>query len=406
MSDALRRLTTDPIWVPAGDAAIVGFAAGAVGRSSAPPTGLVAAYVDINGNGIDDTCETGDIVADPDAAAADDEAVDLDGDGTISVSEAAQSDRIGGVNCNHGGYVSWVAHGSCEIPRPRLPSRRSSPVTPRRTRRTRPAPDPPHAMRPPTSPPRKSPPTRPSRPPTRRVSRYHRRTAIRRWTSRRTGMASGYRPSPSRMPSGARTATTVAPSARPPRRTTKPPRQLVTLPRPSERQRGTPPSSRASRARGSPSTRRPPTRTPPRDDGAIPQAPSFRVYALTTTHPPARPTEESVDPFLPRAYATGTSQAPIVNGVPDTCNRPDRGPTRGPGPSDRRSVASTARAVHRSPPPSRASPRIRDASGRMIRSGWEETDGDTGRGGGGRRGRRRRGRYLAPWAARCGHPRA
>jgi hypothetical protein len=92
---------------------IVGFAAGAVGRSGASPTGLVAAYVDVNGNGIDDTCETGDIVADPDAAAAEDAAVDLDGDGTISVSEAAQSGRIGGANCNHGGYVSWVAQGSC-----------------------------------------------------------------------------------------------------------------------------------------------------------------------------------------------------------------------------------------------------------------------------------------------------
>ena len=121
MSHALRASRLTPIWVLLGTLLIVGFAAGAVGRSSAPPTGLVAAYVDINGNGIDDTCEAGDIVADPDAAAADDEAVDLDGDGTISVSEAAQSDRIGGVNCNHGGYVSWVAHGSCADPTPTPP---------------------------------------------------------------------------------------------------------------------------------------------------------------------------------------------------------------------------------------------------------------------------------------------
>jgi len=121
VSHALRASRLTPIWVLLGTLLIVGFAAGAVGRSSAPPTGLVAAYVDINGNGIDDTCETGDIVADPDAAAADDEAVDLDGDGTISVSEAAQSDRIGGVNCNHGGYVSWVAHGSCADPTPTPP---------------------------------------------------------------------------------------------------------------------------------------------------------------------------------------------------------------------------------------------------------------------------------------------
>jgi len=97
---------------------IVGFAAGAVGRSAASPAGLVAAYVDANGNGVDDSCETGDIVADPVAAGAADAAIDLDGDGTISVPEAAESDRTGGVNCNHGGYVSWVAQGSCADPRP------------------------------------------------------------------------------------------------------------------------------------------------------------------------------------------------------------------------------------------------------------------------------------------------
>ncbi len=113
MLHALRASRLTPIWVLVATLLIVGFAAGAVGRSGASPTGLVAAYVDVNGNGIDDTCETGDIVADPDAAAAEDAAVDLDGDGTISVSEAAQSGRIGGANCNHGGYVSWVAQGSC-----------------------------------------------------------------------------------------------------------------------------------------------------------------------------------------------------------------------------------------------------------------------------------------------------
>jgi hypothetical protein len=102
-----------PIWVLLATLVIVAFAAGRMAQPANVPTGLVAAYVDVNGNGIDDTCETGDIVADPGAAAADDAAVDLDGDGTISVSEAAQSDRIGGKECNHGGYVSWVAHGSC-----------------------------------------------------------------------------------------------------------------------------------------------------------------------------------------------------------------------------------------------------------------------------------------------------
>jgi hypothetical protein len=115
---ALRASRLTPIWVLLATLLIVGFAAGAVGRSDASPTGLVAAYVDVNGNGIDDTCETDAVVADPAAAAAADAAVDLDGDGTISVSEAAQSDRIGGVNCNHGGYVSWVAQGSCADPTP------------------------------------------------------------------------------------------------------------------------------------------------------------------------------------------------------------------------------------------------------------------------------------------------
>jgi hypothetical protein len=68
-----------------------------------------SAFVDTNGNGVDDTCEQA-VVADPAAAAAADAAVDTDGDGTISVPEAAQSDRTGGDNCNHGGYVSGVAN--------------------------------------------------------------------------------------------------------------------------------------------------------------------------------------------------------------------------------------------------------------------------------------------------------
>ena len=69
-------------------------------------------FEDANGNGIDDDCETG-VVADETAAAAADAAVDLNADGTVSVSEAAQSDRTGGTNCNHGGYVSQVAHETC-----------------------------------------------------------------------------------------------------------------------------------------------------------------------------------------------------------------------------------------------------------------------------------------------------
>ena len=72
-----------------------------------------AAFVDTNGNGIADSCEQ-NVVADPTKAAAEQAAVDTNHDGTISVPEAAHSDRIGGKNCNHGGYVSSVANGSAD----------------------------------------------------------------------------------------------------------------------------------------------------------------------------------------------------------------------------------------------------------------------------------------------------
>jgi hypothetical protein len=66
-------------------------------------------FEDLDGNGIDDDCQDV-VVADEAAAAAAEAAADLNADGVISVSEAAQSGRTGGVNCNHGGYVSTVAH--------------------------------------------------------------------------------------------------------------------------------------------------------------------------------------------------------------------------------------------------------------------------------------------------------
>lgn len=80
-----------------------------------PTTTVVdtATFQDLDGNGVDDACQTDPVVADPVAAASAEAAVDLNGDGTISVSEAAQSDRTGGKNCNHGGYVSGVARGTC-----------------------------------------------------------------------------------------------------------------------------------------------------------------------------------------------------------------------------------------------------------------------------------------------------
>jgi hypothetical protein len=66
-------------------------------------------WEDLDGNGIDDDCQ--DVVEANEALAAEAEAAaDLNADGVISTSEAAQSGRIGGTNCNHGGYVSTVAH--------------------------------------------------------------------------------------------------------------------------------------------------------------------------------------------------------------------------------------------------------------------------------------------------------
>jgi hypothetical protein len=78
-----------------------------------PTVPTTQAFVDINGDGIADSCQAGlALVANPAAAAAEEAAVDLNGDGVISVSEAAQSGRIGGTSCNHGGYVSAVANAS------------------------------------------------------------------------------------------------------------------------------------------------------------------------------------------------------------------------------------------------------------------------------------------------------
>ena len=114
---SLRSTRLTPIWVLVVALILAVFAAGQLAQTATGPTGMVAAFVDTNGNDIDDSCEDpGTVVADETAAADAEKAVDLDGDGTISVSEAAQSERIGGTNCNHGGYVSWVAQGSCPDP--------------------------------------------------------------------------------------------------------------------------------------------------------------------------------------------------------------------------------------------------------------------------------------------------
>src|SRR5258706_2162824 len=76
---------------------------------AAPAADTTATFQDLDGNGIDDDCQTA-VVADPVAAASAEIAADLNGDGTISVSEAAQSGRVRGTNCNYGGYATSVSH--------------------------------------------------------------------------------------------------------------------------------------------------------------------------------------------------------------------------------------------------------------------------------------------------------
>jgi hypothetical protein len=96
-------------------ATLVGDGGGSAVLPADPPVGATdttKTFEDIDGNGIDDDCQDLAGVAGPIAAAAALAAADLDHDGTISVSEAAQSGWTGGTNCNHGGYVSGVAHAT------------------------------------------------------------------------------------------------------------------------------------------------------------------------------------------------------------------------------------------------------------------------------------------------------
>jgi hypothetical protein len=90
-------------------ASLVGDSAPTDGTQTTPTvTDTSATFEDLNGDGIDDDCQDA-AVADPTAAEAAVKAADTNGDGTISVSEAAHTDWVGGQNCNHGGYVSGVA---------------------------------------------------------------------------------------------------------------------------------------------------------------------------------------------------------------------------------------------------------------------------------------------------------
>ncbi|HUP55449.1 MAG TPA: hypothetical protein VM408_08075, partial [Methylomirabilota bacterium] len=92
-----------------------GVAMGVTPPDAVPDADTTATFEDVDGNGIDDDCQAETAVEDPAAVTAEQAAVDTDADGVISTTEAAHSARIGGKNCNHGGYVSWIAHqnGDC-----------------------------------------------------------------------------------------------------------------------------------------------------------------------------------------------------------------------------------------------------------------------------------------------------
>jgi len=91
---------------------MTGLAAAATLVDDTTPDTL-STFQDLNGNGIDDDCETA-VEANAEAVTLAMTAVDVNADGVISVTEAAHSGWVGGVNCNHGGYVSTVAHGTAE----------------------------------------------------------------------------------------------------------------------------------------------------------------------------------------------------------------------------------------------------------------------------------------------------
>ena len=107
----VNRLRTG--WL-AGSGALVlvlAFSGAAMGAPLVSDT--TATFEDVDGDGVDDDCQEA-AVENTEAATAAFEAADLNGDGTISVTEAAQSGWTGGTNCNHGGYVSQVAQADDE----------------------------------------------------------------------------------------------------------------------------------------------------------------------------------------------------------------------------------------------------------------------------------------------------
>ena len=84
-------------------------------------------WEDTDGNGIDDDCQT-TVVANGDDETTANTAVDTNLDGVVSTSEAAQSDRVGGTNCNHGGYVSVVANAADDAEEPAAEEEEEAPA--------------------------------------------------------------------------------------------------------------------------------------------------------------------------------------------------------------------------------------------------------------------------------------
>ena len=83
--------STDPVVTP-GDPAV-------------GTTDTTRTFEDVDGNGVDDDCQDLAPVALPDVVAAAFAAVDLNGDGTISTSDAAQSDWVPAWQLSSGGCL-------------------------------------------------------------------------------------------------------------------------------------------------------------------------------------------------------------------------------------------------------------------------------------------------------------
>src|SRR5215207_1028925 len=107
----VNRLRTG--WLAGSGALVLVLAFSGAAMGAPLVTETTAPFEDVNGDGVDADCQEA-AVENTEAAAAAFAAADLNGDGEISVEEAAQSGWTGGVNCNHGGYVSQVAQAEDE----------------------------------------------------------------------------------------------------------------------------------------------------------------------------------------------------------------------------------------------------------------------------------------------------